>query len=422
MLSFARIWTLAGLLSAAAFTQPATAAATDFDGMVSIGQHQLQVAQAGAGPYTVVFEAGFASDQSVWRKVAPEVAKKAAVLVYSRAGYGKSPARLRPLTLEQSAQELAEVLSQRKVTGPLILVGHSYGGFLIRRFAATHPAQVAGMVFVDPADEGFEAVLKGIDAARVQQDQRMLASGIRPEWQGELQTIQAMLDAGQLPAMPALPDVPAVLITSVQSRAGSDFFQETPAVIQLKRQRHAAFLSQFSSGAHVFTPNSGHGIQMQEPELVVAAIGQVMTLATQNAARLAKAQARQTLMGELELSATLLGQQQQQDAAASRVSAALQASQLNEAAINTLGFDLLGKAKQPALAALVLAYNSQLYAQSHNAADSHGEALLALGRAADAQRQFQRAIALGQAGGAREPAMAGYRQHLLLAEQALKQP
>lgn len=421
MLSFARIWTLAGLLSAAAFTQPATAAATDFDGMVSIGQHQLQVAQAGEGPYTVVFEAGFASDQSVWRKVAPEVAKKAAVLVYSRAGYGKSPARPWPLTLEQSAQELAEVLSQRKVTGPLILVGHSYGGFLIRRFAATHPAQVAGMVFVDPADEGFEAVLKGIDAARVQQDQRMLASGIRPEWQGELQTIQAMLDAGQLPAMPALPDVPAVLITSVQSRAGSDFFQETPAVIQLKRQRHAAFLSQFSSGAHVFTPNSGHGIQMQEPELVVAAIGQVMTLATQNAARVAKAQARQTLMGELELSATLLGQQQQ-DAAASRVSAALQASQLSEAAINTLGFDLLGKAKQPALAALVLAYNSQLYAQSHNAADSHGEALLALGRAADAQRQFQRAIALGQAGGAREQAMAGYRQHLLLAEQALKQP
>ena len=73
----------------------------------------------------------------------------------------------------------------------------------------------------------------------------------------------------------ALPDVPAVLITSVQARAGSDFFQETPEVIKLKRQRHAAFLSQFFSGAHVFTPNSGHGIQRQEPELVIAAIEQV---------------------------------------------------------------------------------------------------------------------------------------------------
>ena len=289
MLSIARNWTLAALLSAAAFTHPATAAAADFDGMVTVGQHQLQVAQAGQGPYTVVFEAGFASDQSVWRKVAPEVAKKAAVLVYSRAGYGKSPARTAPLTMAQSAAELAAVLEERKVQGPLILVGHSYGGFLIRHFAANHPQQVAGLVLVDPADEGLEAVLKGVDAARLRQDQQMLASSIPPKWQGELQTIQAILDAGKLPAMPALPDVPAVLITSVQARAGSDFFQETPEVIKIKRQRHAAFISQFSNGAHVFTSGSGHGIQMQEPALVIAAIDQVTTLATQNAARLARA-------------------------------------------------------------------------------------------------------------------------------------
>ena len=412
-------WILAGLLSAAVVTTPAVAA--DFDGMVSVGGQQLHVVQAGAGPYTVVFEAGFASDLSAWRKVAPEVAKQAAVLVYSRAGYGKSPARTQPLTMQQSVAELADVLRQRKVAGPLILVGHSYGGFLIRYFAATHPQGVAGLVFVDPADEGLEAVLKRIDPARVQQDQRMLAASIPARWQGELQTIQALLDAGTLPPMPALPDVPTVLLTSVQARAGSDFFQETPAIVKIKRERHAAFLGQFSSGAHVFTPNSGHGIQMQEPELVIAAIGQVMTLATQGAARVAKAQARQTLMHELEQCAALLDKQQH-DAAAARVDAALWESALSEAEINTLGFDLLTKAKQTALATLVLAYNSQAHAQSDNAADSYGEALLAGARPAEAQRQFARAVALGQANGAREQAMAGYRQHLSQAEQALKQP
>lgn len=286
MFSFAWKWKLAGLLSAAALTM--TAAAADFDGMVSVGQNQLQVVQAGEGPYTVVFEAGFASDLSVWRKVAPEIAKKAAVLSYSRAGYGKSPARAQALSLEQSVAELEQVLRQRKVEGPLILVGHSYGGFLMRYFAATHPQQVAGLVFVDPADEGLETVLRGIDPVRVQQDQQMLVSAIPPKWQGELQMIQKLLDAGKLPPMAALPDVPTVLITSVRARAGSDFYQETPDVIQIKRQRHAAFVSQFSNGAHVFTANSGHGIQMQEPELVIAAIGQVLTSATQNAARAAK--------------------------------------------------------------------------------------------------------------------------------------
>ncbi|MCC7597249.1 alpha/beta fold hydrolase [Janthinobacterium sp. FW305-129] len=419
MLSFAWKWTLAGLLSAAVLTTPAVAA--DFDGMVSVGGHPLHVAQAGAGSYTVVFEAGFASDLSVWRKVAPEVAKNAVVLVYSRAGYGKSPARPQPLGLEQSVAELADVLRQRKVEGPLILVGHSYGGFLIRYFAATHPQRVAGLVLVDPADEGLESILKHIDPARLRQDQRMLAASIPAKWQGELQTIQALLDAGQLPAMPALPDVPAVLLTSVQARAGSDFFQETPAVIKIKRERHAAFLSQFSSGAHVFTPNSGHGIQMQEPDLVIAAIGQVMTLATQGAARAAKAQAKKKLMGELEHSTAMLGKQQN-DAAMDHTAAALRDSALSEAEINALGFDLLTKAKQTALATLVLAYNVRAYAQSDNAADSYGEALLAGARPAEAQRQFARALALGQANGAREQAMAGYRQHLSQAEQALKSP
>lgn len=419
MISFTWKWKLAALLCAASFTVPA--AAGDFDGMVSVGKNQLQVAQAGQGPYTVVFEAGFASDLSVWRKVAPDIASKAAVLIYSRAGYGKSPARAQPLTLEQSVAELAEVLSRRKVEGPLILVGHSYGGFLIRHFAAAHPQRVAGLVFVDPADEGLESVIGRIDPARLQQDQRMLASSIPAKWQADLQAIQKILDAGKLPAMRPLPDVPSVLITSVRARAGSDFFQETPEVVKIKRERHAAFISQFSSGAHIFTPNSGHNIQLQEPELVVAAIGQVLASATQNAARVAKAAAKQTLMGELEQSAALLGKQQQA-AAANRVGAALRTSKLSEAEINTLGFDLLIKAKQQALAELVLAYNSQAFAQSDNAADSYGEALLAGRNPAQAKRQFERALALGQVNGAREQAMAGYRQHLSQAEQALKQP
>lgn len=419
MISFAWKWKLAALLWAASFT--VSAAAGDFDGMVSVGKNQLQVAQAGQGPYTVVFEAGFASDLTVWRKVAPAIANQAAVLVYSRAGYGKSPVRAQPLTMEQSVAELAEVLSERKVEGPLILVGHSYGGFLIRHFAAAHPQRVAGLVFVDPADEGLESVIGRIDQARLRQDQRMLVSSIPAKWLGDLQVIQKILDAGKLPATPPLPDVPSVLITSVRTRAGSDFFQETPEIVRIKRERHAAFISQFSSGAHIFTPNSGHTIQLQEPELVVAAITQVLVSATQNAARVARAAAKKTLMGELEQSAALLGKQQK-EAAANRVGTALTNSKLSEADINTLGFDLLIKAKQQALAELVLAYNSQAYAQSDNAADSYGEALLAGRNPAQAKRQFERALALGQANGAREQAMAGYRQHLSQAEQALKQP
>jgi pimeloyl-ACP methyl ester carboxylesterase len=279
-------WKLAALLCSATLLGSATAA--DFDGMVAVGKEQLHAVQSGEGAYTVVFESGFGSDLTVWRKVAPQIAKKAQVLTYSRAGAGKSPARAQALTLEQSGTELAQLLAQRNLKPPYILVGHSYGGFLIRAFAAHHPEQVAGLVFVDPADEGLENVLRGIDPERVAKDQRDMLASMPPQWQGDLKQVQRILDAGALPAMPALPDVPAVLLTSVRSRGGSDFFLETPEVIKIKRARHAAFMSQFSTGAHVFTPNSGHNIHMQEPDLVIGAIEQVMQAAAQKAARAAK--------------------------------------------------------------------------------------------------------------------------------------
>lgn len=415
-----KFWKLASALCLLA-NLAASAAAADVDGMVDIGAGQLHAVQAGEGPYTVVFESGFASDLSVWRKVAPEVAGKSRVLVYSRAGAGKSPARAHALTIAQSSAELSELLAKRQIKPPYILVGHSYGGFLIRYFAANHPEQVAGMVFVDPADEGLETVLRAIDPARVRQDQQALRDSMPPQARGDLQMIQKLLDDGKLPAMPALPDVPTVLLTSVRARAGSEFYQETPEVVKIKRARHADFLTQFSSGAHVFTPNSGHNIQQQEPALVVAAIEQVRLAATQEAARRARQAAKNVLMGELEQVAALLGKQQR-EAAESRVATALAQSRFGEAEINTLGFDVMNKGGQPVLGELVLAYNAKAFPQSDNAADSYGEALLTARRPAEAGRQFERALALGKANGAGARALAAYQQNLDKAGLAIKQP
>jgi len=413
--------TIAVLCAASLAPLATTAAAADFDGMVAVGNGQLHAVQAGDGPYTVVFEGGFGGDLTVWRKVAPAVAKRANVLVYSRAGTGKSPARAQPVTLAQSAAELSALLAARQLKPPYILVGHSYGGFVIRAFAASHPVQVAGMVLVDPADEGLERVLRTIDAARVEQDQRALQASMPAAMQGDLQLVQQLLDAGKLPAMAALPDVPSVLLTSVRARAGSDYFQETPAVVKIKRQRHADFMTQFSTGAHVFTSNSGHMIQMQEPELVIDAIAHVQSAAAVQAARLAKEEARRVLTGELEQVAALLGKPPA-DAPAQRLATALAQSRLSEAEINGLGFDLLLKARQQALAELVLTYNVRTFPQSDNAADSYGEALLAGGRAADAQRQFAQALTLGRSNGASARALAAYQEHLSQAEQALNKP
>jgi pimeloyl-ACP methyl ester carboxylesterase len=250
-----------------------------------VGPYQVQVAQEGSGRYTVIFESGFGTDLNAWRKVAPEVAKFAHTVAYSRAGYGASDARPEPRTILQSSQELDQLVAAAKLTPPFILVGHSYGGLLVRAFAARHPGSVAGMVLVDPADERFNPALRKLDAQRAEADDRQFAAIVPAKFQPELNQLQPVLDSGVLPLPVAgkLPDVPVVVLTSVQQAEKPEFFLETPQAVALKRALHADFLRQFSEGAQVVTSKSGHNIQREEPELVVAAVHKVIAAAEKKA-------------------------------------------------------------------------------------------------------------------------------------------
>jgi pimeloyl-ACP methyl ester carboxylesterase len=53
------------------------------------------------------------------------------------------------------------LLSGAGITPPFVLVGHSFGGYVIRFFNDAHPGEVAGMVFVDAANEDA-GTLEGI--------------------------------------------------------------------------------------------------------------------------------------------------------------------------------------------------------------------------------------------------------------------
>jgi pimeloyl-ACP methyl ester carboxylesterase len=251
------------------------------DGRIAVGPYQVQMAEQGSGRYTVIFESGFGTDLNTWRKVAPEVAKSAHTVVYSRAGSGSSDARPEPRTILQSSQELDQLVASAKLKPPFILVGHSYGGLLARAFAVRHPDWVAGMVLVDPTDERFNPALRRLDARRVAADGKQFAAIVPPKFQPELKLLQPVLDAGKLPAPldGRLPDMPVVVLTSVQQAEKPMFFLESVEAVAIKRDLHADFLRQFSDGSQVLTLKSGHNIQLEEPELVIAAVNRVIAAA-----------------------------------------------------------------------------------------------------------------------------------------------
>jgi pimeloyl-ACP methyl ester carboxylesterase len=252
---------------------------------LAVDGYKVQMATAGSGRYTVLFESGFGSGMGGWRAVAPHLAASARILTYSRAGTGASDPRPAPLTILQSSEALDALLATARLGPPYILVGHSYGGLLARAFAARHPDWVAGMVLVDPADERFNPALRKLDAARAAADDKQFAAIVPAKFQPELQLLQPVLDSGVFPVAGKLPDVPVVVLTSVQQADKPEFFLQTPQAVAIKRDLHADFLRQFSAGSQVVTADSGHNIQQEQPELVIAAVKQVIAAADKRAGR-----------------------------------------------------------------------------------------------------------------------------------------
>lgn len=122
--------------------------------LVDVGGYGLHIncVGDGIGP-TVILEAGNADFSVMWAKVQPELAISARVCAYDRAGLGWSERGTAPRTLDAMTGELARLLDGAGIEGKVLLVGHSFGGIVVRSFAATHPERVAGLVLIDPAHE-----------------------------------------------------------------------------------------------------------------------------------------------------------------------------------------------------------------------------------------------------------------------------
>lgn len=99
---------------------------------------------------TVVFESGIAASSQNWYAVQRRVAEYARTVSYDRAGLGWSCESAAARTPANIARELHEILDAAGIDGPYVVVGHSFGGLVARRFAAEYADEVAGVVLVDP--------------------------------------------------------------------------------------------------------------------------------------------------------------------------------------------------------------------------------------------------------------------------------
>ena len=267
----------------------------------------LYCAGQGHGP-TVVIEAGSGNDSTLWAGMVQRIASFAKACTYDRAGLGWSDPAPYPMSIEDRAADLHSLLTAADLPGPFILVGHSYGGYIVRAFAKIHPEQVAGIVLVESAEEGYTFDPWGLKYAaelRTRERRTMWAArlgllrlcvklfptycdpvkGVPSDARGEmtalyLRTSRHFAAADEMAALERVPpamrspgglgmlgDVPLIVV----SRGPRDPTTNRPTQPEwLLGQRRLLSLS--SRATHVVAEKSGHMIQFSEPILIVEAV------------------------------------------------------------------------------------------------------------------------------------------------------
>lgn len=110
----------------------------------------LYLIEKGTGLPTVIFESGIAATSLNWFRIQESVSEFAATVSYDRLGLGWSDRATSSRTPSNVAAELRALLQAAGARPPYVLVGHSFGGLVVRRFALCWPDEVSALVLVDP--------------------------------------------------------------------------------------------------------------------------------------------------------------------------------------------------------------------------------------------------------------------------------
>jgi pimeloyl-ACP methyl ester carboxylesterase len=244
--------------------------------LVAIGVgRSLYLHCEGAGSPTVILEAGFGGNSNDWSEVQAPLGRATRTCAYDRAGLGNS---LPIPGVHDAADEIADLnrlLEDAGIPPPYVLVGHSYGGLLVRLFAQVSPVETAGIVLVDSMGRNQDRRLRAIWQAQPAQVRRQVPDPTANPVQDGVDLLAGeALDA----KLGTLGDRPLVVIT--RGRLVDTTPQPLPPTMRASvahlwenMQNELAGLS--SDRIHAIALRSGHFVQRSpsgQPDVVVGAV------------------------------------------------------------------------------------------------------------------------------------------------------
>jgi pimeloyl-ACP methyl ester carboxylesterase len=279
--------------------------------LIDVAGYKMHIDCTGQGTPVVILDSGLGNSYATWHTVQPPISNFVRVCSYDRAGVAYSDSSPRRRTSKDIAEELHTLLHNAGVPSPVVLVGHSMGGFDVRVYASLYRNEVAGMVLVDSShpeqqrrfpqafrdmDKGWLRELEFMEFAAPFGVPRFLGlcgndaviraaecnfHSVREmvaEWKTFNESAAQTARTGSLADMPLAvlshdpdgpldPDLPAD-----QVKPANDAFE--------KMQQELSQLS--TRGTRTIAKNSSHYIQGDRPDLVIEAVRKVVEQARQN--------------------------------------------------------------------------------------------------------------------------------------------
>lgn len=217
------------------------------------------------GKPIVIMDAGYGDYSKAWDKIIGDISRLSMVLIYDRAGLGKSEKSSNPRTSREMIKELKELLNEAKIKPPYILVGHSVGGVNMRMFATEYQNEVCGLVLVDSTPEDYRERFLPTMSHDFQQayNKQFVFEGNYDEFMESLK---------QLKETRLKLNIPLIVLSAGKKAHYSEESQE------LWNDMQREILDISSDGELVIAENSAHYIQNDEPEVVVRAIKKLINL------------------------------------------------------------------------------------------------------------------------------------------------
>ena len=292
--------------------------------LVNIGTHSLALYTHGPEPSSpsdpvVLFISGVASDALNWQAVVRLLSPSVRSYTYDRSGFNNSECSPLAPSAENIAVELALLLEKAPIPNPLILVGHSWAGVLTHEYIALKgTSQLAGLVLVDANHETTPLVLNvndpvlwrvtadvdpytawGVEAghkltqeewdafraAEATEKYRLILQKEAVENYGPSFETLRKKELGK--RQPLFEDKPVYVIAGTRSRDWSGLYragvekgngteEERTHVREMIRtvdKKNEGLMKEFlklsTTSQLVFATESGHFVQMTQPEIVV---------------------------------------------------------------------------------------------------------------------------------------------------------